>query len=105
MTEYNLKEMLNTIIPEDKQITINIKDLIWAILIYQHKLHQSEQKLYDALDGRIYARIHDLKIEKECYASRSDEIATIISKYSDFDTQKIWKETRQIHKLTETYGR
>lgn len=103
---YDIKEMFEEIMEgeENQEITLDLKDLVWTILIYQDKLHDTEQEIYDALDGRIIADIHWLKTMKECYASRSDELIGIIMRYTNFDTQKIWKKTMNIHKETKTYG-
>lgn len=103
---YDLKVMYNDIINdvEDTQISINVKDLIWTIMVYEHQLHLTEQELYDAMYGKIFGDIRSLITQKECYASRSDELARLLSEYSDFDTQKIWEQTKKIHALTNTYG-
>lgn len=106
MTEkYDLKQMLENIIQEDEEITVSLKNLIWTILVYEHELHQKEQQFYDALDGRIRADLYHLKFDKEVCAVKSNVIAGIIQRYSDFDTSKIWEQTRKIHKLTNTHGR
>ena len=98
----NMKHICNTIITEEenKTITIPIKDMIWAMLHYTYeRLEIEEQILADDNNNILLtSRNHQLLVNKECSAAREDELARLISHYSDFDTQKIHKETHKIIK-------
>ena len=86
-------------IVEDKDITIEIPliQLVWAIVAYSDEMVGLEDKLFgeDSLslkeEGFFFR-------QKEYYACRRDELSRLISQYSDFDTEKIWKEVNKMFK-------
>ena len=95
----DITRRVDNIIGEDNDLTFNVKleDLIWTIVVFQYRLKEYDDEIDKAYNGRIYANLRSLITDKECIASRCDEIARIIGQYSTFDTSRIWEETRKIH--------
>lgn len=91
-----IRKIVDEILKEDKQtITIPLEELIWTIVCFNFDIKSIEEEIN--IDTKLDRPIYDLHCEKECKASRIDEISRIIGQYSDFDTQRIYKETRKIH--------
>ena len=80
-----VKEMWDTILTEEeknKTITIPIKDLVWTMICYSYNM-----KEYEDISSRFL---------KEGVAARRDELGRLITQYSNFNTQRIYKETDKI---------
>ena len=92
-----IREICDAIITDDenKTITIPLTDLIWTIVCYNFDIKHIEEEIN--IDDAMGRPFYDLICAKNCKSSRIDEIGRIISQYGDFDTQKIYKETRKIH--------
>lgn len=96
----NIKSITDTIIGnQDITIKIPLVDLVWTIVIFSDKMVDLEDKIHDdnlSLEEKAY-----FLRQKEYYACRNDELSRLISQYSDFDTQRIWKE---VDKMFKVYG-
>lgn len=103
VTREELKEKVDNIIKEDKTINVPLKDLIWTIVAYSYEMRDIEDELFKHYPFR--PRSMSLEMEqslvndKEYLACRRDELARIISTYSEFDTQRIWEQINPIFKV------
>ena len=95
-----MKQMCDTILKEDKSIGVSLKDLIWAMIVYSYEMRDIEDKIfadYPYKPHNLSQNEYDyLTNNKEYLACRRDELAKIIGKYSDFDTNKIWEQVDTI---------
>lgn len=108
MVENKRVEILHNILQEDKDIIINIplKDLIWTIICYSYNMRDIEDEMfknypYTPLDISN-KDMEYLSTQKEYHACRRDELARLISTYSDFNTQRVWVEVDKIFKNYNT---
>ncbi len=95
-----MKQMLDDILNEDITLNIPLEDLIWTIINYSYMMRDIEDELfsnYPYYPNNLSRReIDSLANDKEYTACRRDELARIISQYSDFDTSKIWESVDSI---------
>lgn len=85
---------------KDKKITLPLKDLIWTIVHYNLNIRDLEDKIHSDVEDNIILnkKNHFLLVNKECNASRADELVRLISAYSNFSTGRIYEETDKIFK-------
>ena len=91
-----VKEMADKILGDNKEtiLQIPLKDLIWTIICYSLEMNEFERGTYM---GKSEVEYRDtLMVQKEYMACRRDELARIISQYSDFDTQRVWEVVDEI---------
>lgn len=98
----DLKEMHNRIIGDDDvTVEIPLKDLIWTIIMYSQQMSNIEKEAFQDYPyikiGR-QKRFDDLIKDREYKACRRDELARLISTYSDFDTKRLWVEVDTLFK-------
>ena len=96
MTFEEMRDMLDKIIKDDKDaiLEVPLKDLVWAIICFSTEMKNYED---DAFMGKGQEKYrNNLIIQREYSACRRDELAGIINRYSDYDTQKIWNEVDKI---------
>jgi hypothetical protein len=96
------KEMVDTILANDQDmmVTLPLKDLVWTIVNYNFNIRDIEEEIpSDEYDNIILNnQNHNLLVMKECAAAKADELARLISSYSDFNTRRIHDETSKIFK-------
>lgn len=103
-----VKEVVDKIIGEENELMVNIslQDLIWTIVSYSFNMRNIEDEIFkDYPFEPVTMRkidVEKLIKDKEYFACRRDELARLISQFSDFDTRKIWVE---VDKLFEEYHR
>jgi len=95
-----IKEMVDIILEDDqdKTVTIPLKDLVWTMVNYSHNIKEIEELIHAVTEDNINLTQynHRLLVNKECNAAKENELGRLISMYSDFDTQRIYKETSKI---------
>ena len=97
----NIESITDTIIGnQDITIKIPLVDLVWTIVIFSDKMVDLEDKIFKDDSLSLKEKAYFLR-QKEYYACRRDELSRLISQYSDFDTEKIWKE---VDKMFKAYG-
>jgi len=101
----DIREIYETILTEadkDTIVSIPLKDLIWTIVIYSKEMSNFEK---EAFENYPYYPVHKSKDEtdrilqaREYRACRRDELARLITQYTDYDTSKIWSEVIKLFK-------
>ena len=95
-----MHNMLNEIVQENISVNIPLTDLVWTMIVYSYEMRDIEDELFKHYPFR--PRSMSLEMEqslvndKEYLACRRDELARIISQYSDFDTSKIHDKIKTI---------
>ena len=101
-TPNEIYEAILTEADKDTIVEIPLKDLIWTIVCYSNEMSNFEKEAFsnypyyprhkneDETDRLIQAR--------EYKACRRDELARIITQYTDYDTSKIWSEVIKLFK-------
>lgn len=97
MSSNEIKNIVDNILKEDKNIelTIPLKDLIWTITAFSYLMKNIEEEIFNDSIFKT-TKIEKLINQKEYYACRRDELARLITQYTDFDTQRIWNEVDSI---------
>ena len=100
---YNdIKQIYEKLIQDNEEMIVQIplKHLIWTICWYSDKMSRIEEMIFKNYPNYpINMNINEyqsLVNSKEYYACRRDELLRIISNYSNFDTQKIYDETKSM---------
>lgn len=95
-----VKEIVDKILGDDYDITVTLplKDLVWTMVNYSFNIKEIEELIHAATEDNIKLTQynHRLLVDKECNAAREDELGRLISTYSNFNTQRIYKETGKI---------
>jgi len=93
----NIREIVDTIIKDNENIEliIPLSDIVWTIVVFYYRLYMLDEEIQSNPQSD---KMWSLKMNKECMASRSDELARIINQYSDFDTQHIWETLKSYQK-------
>lgn len=96
----DLKKIFNNIINPDEEdiiIEVPVSKLIWRIVMLSDQMVDYEDKIFE--DDNLSLKEKSYYYEqKEYCACRRDEIAKIITHFSNYDTSKIWDETNKMFK-------
>ena len=101
----DIKQVYEAILTEadkDNIVSIPLKDLIWTMVIYSKQMRNLEDEIFSEYpyypSDKSKIEVDNLIKDKEYKACRRDELARLITKYSEFDTQKIWAEVDKLFK-------
>lgn len=102
----DIKQVYEAILTEadkDTIVSIPLKDLIWTIVVFSQQMSDCEQEAFGdsyprMQPGMTQEEVDSIISQREYLACRRDELARLITQYTDYDTSKIWSEVIKLFK-------